>query len=145
MQSAGFLKALDDTQGWKWCTTNIRRESLAAILQGFGDCCTHSQCYLRSRSKTTLLDLCSLNELTGPSPSGLDWLLQWFEKCRCRRPAGISLLSPLLWDTLQPAISPIKWTRDESKDDEIHLQDIEQIEEDFIYYCWNRWMIGVLV
>jgi len=29
-----------------------------------------------------------------------------------------------------PAISPIKWTWELSKDDEIHLQDIEQIEED---------------
>jgi len=43
-----------------------------------------------------------------------------------------AVISPLLCDTLQPAISPIKWTRTESKDDEIHLQDIEQIEEDYL-------------
>jgi len=38
-----------------------------------------------------------------------------------------------------PCSRPIKWTRTESKDDEIHLQDIVQIEEAFIYYFSVGW------
>jgi len=100
-------------------TGERERESWAAISQVsdlFSVECGSIICSQGVISESNFKDLCSLNELTLP---GLDWLVQWFKKCRCRRPAGSSHLSPLLCDTLQPAISPIKWTRTESKDDEI--------------------------
>jgi len=100
--------------GWKTLfTTEMRKETSAAILQVsdlFSVECGSIICSQGVISESNFKDLCTLNELTGPSPQGLDWLLQWFKKRRCRRPVGSSPLPPLPWDTLQPAISPIKWT-----------------------------------
>jgi len=101
------------TLKWAWvqCTAQVSTpEAVYLQAQDLTPVAT-SLWSLRSRFKTTLLDLCKWTNwpLSG-SPPGLDWLLQWFQKCRCRRPAGSSPLPPLPWDTLQPAIRPIKYT-----------------------------------